>query len=120
MAVIGWASTNFKIMIKKLIDESFDVDFPPEVDTFSEHFVGSMYDIYEKGFKSGIGYSDKKVSEFSDKEIEQLASTWAIELNRPITYYRVKLKEVKSGKSKIDSLPYFLVKLIKQMGYDVS
>lgn len=112
--------TNNKIMIKELIDKSFDVDFPPEVETFSEHFVGSLYDVYEKGFKSGIGYSHKKVSELVNEEIEQLASTWALELNRPITYYKASLKDVKEGKKKIDLLPYFIVKLIKQMGYDVS
>ena len=76
-------------MIKELIDKSFDVDYPPEVETFSEHFVGGLYDVYEKGFKSGIGYSDKKVSDLSEEEIEQLASTWALEVNRPIIYYRV-------------------------------
>lgn len=107
-------------MIKELIDKSFDADFPPEVETFSEHFVGGMYDVYERGFKSGIGYSEKKLSDLSNEEIEQLASTWALELNRTITYYRASLKDVKEGKKKIDLLPYFIVKLIKQMEYDVS
>jgi hypothetical protein len=79
-----------------------------------------MYDIYEKGFKRAIGHNDKKIGELSESEIEQLSATWALKVGRPITPYKSFLRETKRGQRNIDLLPYFIIKHINNLGYDVS
>jgi|AntRauTorckE6833_2_1112554.scaffolds.fasta_scaffold10009_3 hypothetical protein len=104
-------------MNKEIIEKSFDLDYPEDV---NNPFVGSMYDIYEKGFKRAIGHNDKKIGELSESEIEQLSATWALKVGRPITPYKSFLRETKRGQRNIDLLPYFIIKHINNLGYDVS
>lgn len=60
-----------------------------------------------------------KIENLTELEIEQLASTWALKLNRPITPYKCFLRDTKRGDRDIDLLPYFIIKHLIELGYDV-
>ena len=60
-----------------------------------------------------------KIENLSDLEIEQLASTWALRVNRPITPYKSFLRETKRGNRTVDLLPYFIIKELIALGYGV-
>jgi len=62
---------------------------------------------------------EKEIINLTENEIEILSYTWALEMNRPTTYYRSILKDVISGKRSIDSLPYIVVKGLAYLGYKV-
>lgn len=44
--------------MKKEIEKNFDIDYPEDVDN---PFVGSMFDVYEKGFEAGRKSTDLPV-----------------------------------------------------------
>ena len=60
-----------------------------------------------------------KIENLTESQIEQLASTWALRVNRPITPYKSFLRETKKGVREIDLLPYFIIKALVYLGYDV-
>lgn len=60
-----------------------------------------------------------KIENLTEVEIEQIASTWALKVNRPITPYKSFLRETKRGKRDINLLPYFIIKHLIELGYDV-
>lgn len=60
-----------------------------------------------------------KIENLIESEIEQLASTWALKLNRPITPYKSFLRDTKKGVRNLDLLPYFIIKELVCLGYDV-
>lgn len=60
-----------------------------------------------------------KIENLTELEIEQLASTWALKVNRPITPYKSFLRETKRGERDIELLPYFIIKALVYLGYDV-
>ena len=60
-----------------------------------------------------------KIENLTESEIEQLASTWSLKLNRPITPYKSFLRDTKKGVRNLDLLPYFIVKELVSLGYDV-
>jgi len=51
-----------------------------------------------------------KIENLTEAEIEQLASTWALKVNRPITPYKSFLRETKRGERDIELLPFLLLK----------
>lgn len=59
------------------------------------------------------------IESITETQIEQLASTWALKVNRPITPYKSFLRDTKRGKREVDLLPYFIVKHLVEMGYAV-
>lgn len=60
-----------------------------------------------------------KIDNLTDVQIDQLAATWALKVERPITPYIFILKQTKAGYRDIDLLPYFLIKELIQLGYCV-
>lgn len=61
-----------------------------------------------------------KIEKLTESEIEQLASTWALKVKRPIaSYYKSFLRETKRGQRDIELLPYFIIKALVSLGYDV-
>ena len=60
-----------------------------------------------------------KIENLTESEIEQLASTWALKVNRPITPYKSFLKRTKIGLRELDLLPYFIIKDLRILGYNV-
>lgn len=60
-----------------------------------------------------------KIENLTESEIEQLASTWALKVNRPITPYKSFLRDTKKGFRNLDFLPYFIIKELVSLGYDV-
>jgi hypothetical protein len=61
-----------------------------------------------------------KISDLKEENIEQLASTWALKVGRPITPYKSFLRDTKRGVRDIDLLPYFIIKHLFTLGYEVS
>lgn len=59
------------------------------------------------------------IENITETQIEQLACTWALKVNRPITPYKSFLRNTKKGKREVDLLPYFIVKHLVEMGYTV-
>tara|TARA_R110002020_G_C16110295_1_gene759483 strand:+ start:382 stop:567 length:186 start_codon:yes stop_codon:yes gene_type:complete len=59
------------------------------------------------------------IENITETQIEQLASTWALKVNRPITPYKSFLRDTKKGRREADLLPYFIVKHLVEMGYVV-
>ena len=60
-----------------------------------------------------------KIEKLTQTHIDQIASTWALKLNRPKTYYIFFLKEVRDGNKDIEVLPFFVIKLLHQLGYEI-
>lgn len=60
-----------------------------------------------------------KIENLTELEIEQLASTWALKVDRHITPYKSFLRDTKKGLRDLDLLPYFIIKELVSLGYDV-
>lgn len=60
-----------------------------------------------------------RIENLTELEIEQLASTWALKVSRPITPYKSFLRDTKKGLREFDLLPYFIIKALVCLGYDV-
>jgi hypothetical protein len=60
-----------------------------------------------------------KIENLTESEIEQLASTWALRVKRPITPYKSFLRNTKRGLRELDLLPYFIIKDLRILGYNV-
>jgi len=46
--------------MKKVIDKCFDIDYPEDVKNIKEEYIGSLYDVYTKAFKTAwrIGFDN--------------------------------------------------------------
>jgi hypothetical protein len=96
----------------------FDVDYPLDVDN---PFVGSLFDIYSKGFKSGYSFKHSKslkIIDLTDEHIEILASTWTLKKGYGKTVFTRFLKEVKQNVRELESFPLFIIKAMEDLGYE--
>lgn len=59
------------------------------------------------------------IENLTESEIEQLASTWALKVNRPLKPYKSFLRDTARGAREIDLLPYFIIKELISLGYNI-
>lgn len=52
---------DLKSKLDETIQKHFDIDYPKEAETFSEHYVGSIEDVYEKAFKTATRIKEEEM-----------------------------------------------------------
>ena len=61
----------------------------------------------------------KRISHLTEEHIEILASTWALKFHRTtVLHYKVILRDVKNDKKCVEDLPFFIVKTMRNLGYE--
>ncbi|AUC15439.1 hypothetical protein BTO06_09930 [Tenacibaculum sp. SZ-18] len=59
------------------------------------------------------------ISELSTKDLNNVASIWAIKRELPHRHYMNLLKRVRKGEIEVDELPLFICKILNELGYEI-